>query len=144
MTSSQVVLGNKIRKICKICLSAELPIVQYLILSKPLSRLIFQHEINNMFWKCNFFSKVIIFCLLYKMHSSAFFALAEKTFSNAIRSELKLLLTILTMPMNVANTLLIIMLISGCFENSFQSIFNYSKGEFERLINVVNGKYAHK
>lgn len=92
-----------------------------------------------------FFSKVIIFCMLYKNALKCiFFYIGRKTFSNAIRSELKLLLTIPTMPMNVANTLLIIMLISGCFENSFQSIFNYSKGEFERLINVVNGKYTHK
>lgn len=59
MTSSEVVLGNKFRKIYKICLSAESPMLHYLFLYKLLSHLIFQHEIN----KCQHVLKMQFFFL---------------------------------------------------------------------------------
>lgn len=76
------------------------------------------------------------------MHSSALF-LFWLTFRYTARSELKLLLTFPAMTMKAAGTLLIILLISGCIENSFQRVFTFTKKEYQRLTNVINGKYTY-
>lgn len=120
--------------------------VHYLILSSLLSHFIFQHEIltrqHDLNMQINFFSQSIFF-LWYIMQLSALFSFGRNTFINAERSGLKLLLTLPAMTMKAASTLLIILLISGCVENSFQRVFTFTKKGYQSLMNAVTGKYTY-